>query len=326
MRPAFSVIFLTTLIGAGQGLFLALVAGQFYFVIGATEAGEQGSFYALGSLIAFGFLSAGLVASFFHLAHPERAWRSATRWRTSWLSREVIALPAVMGLLALYGGLHWLDWRPVLMTFGNMKALDLTMATGYLGAAAALGLFVCTGMIYACMKFIQEWASPLTVLNFTLMGSASGFVLATAYAAFTDSPLIDLYAGSTIALILFALAGRVAGLVRNRNIKRLSSLQSAVGMRHRNLRQITRGFTADAFNLKEFFHTGGPGLLTLLTGAYVMTAFILPMAIVALGWEKNSTALFAFAFAVQYAGLIMERWTFFAEARHPQNLYYQKVA
>ena len=32
------------------------------------------------------------------------------------------------------------------------------------------------------------------------------------------------------------------------------------------------------------------------------------------------------AFAVQYAGLLGERWYFFAEARHPQNLYYQSVA
>ena len=30
MHPAFSVIFLTTLIGAGQGLFLALYTGQLY--------------------------------------------------------------------------------------------------------------------------------------------------------------------------------------------------------------------------------------------------------------------------------------------------------
>ena len=30
MHPAFSVIFLTTLIGAGQGLFMALVTGQVY--------------------------------------------------------------------------------------------------------------------------------------------------------------------------------------------------------------------------------------------------------------------------------------------------------
>ncbi len=31
-----------------------------------------------------------------HLGHPERAWRAAGMWRTSWLSREVIALPAFM--------------------------------------------------------------------------------------------------------------------------------------------------------------------------------------------------------------------------------------
>ncbi len=30
MNPAYSVIFLTTLIGVGQGLFMALVAGQLF--------------------------------------------------------------------------------------------------------------------------------------------------------------------------------------------------------------------------------------------------------------------------------------------------------
>jgi hypothetical protein len=28
----------------------------------------------------------------------------------------------------------------------------------------------------------------------------------------------------------------------------------------------------------------------------------------------------------QFAGLLAERWYFFAEARHPQNLYYQAMA
>ena len=31
------------------------------------------------------------------------------------------------------------------------------------------------------------------------------------------------------------------------------------------------------------------------------------------------------AFAVQYLGLLAERWYFFAEANHPQNLYYQAI-
>ena len=95
MNPAFSVIFLTTLIGAGQGLFLALVTAQTYGAIGALPP-QSLYFYSFGSLIALALLVAGLTASFFHLGHPERAWRSAAMWRTSWLSREVIALPAFM--------------------------------------------------------------------------------------------------------------------------------------------------------------------------------------------------------------------------------------
>ncbi len=326
MRPAFSVIFLTTLTGAGQGLFLALVAGQFYWVIGATPVLEAANFYVLGSLLAFCFLGIGLLSSFFHLAHPERAWRSAAAWRTSWLSREVIALPLVMGLLLAYGGVHWLGWRPVLMTFGNMKDLDLPMAVGYLGAGAAILLFVCTGMIYACMKFIQEWASPLTVLNFTLMGSASGFVFVTAYAGVMASPLWDFYAAGALILTVSALLGRLASLLRNRILKPKSSLQSAIGVRHRNLRQISRGFTAGSFNLKEFFHPGSPGLLPFLTGFYLIAAFAAPILLMAIGWRYQSAIFFALAFVIQYAGLIVERWMFFAEARHPQNLYYQKAA
>ena len=325
MRPAFSVIFLTTLIGAGQGLFLALVAGQFYWVIGAIDTQETPVFYAFGSLLALALLSAGLFSSFFHLAHPERAWRSAAAWRTSWLSREIIILPMVMGVIAVYGGLHWFDWHPVVIAFGNMKNLDLSMTVGYLGAASVITLFICTGMIYACMKFIQEWASPLTVLNFTLMGSASGFILATAYAGVMDSALWGFYAAMSLLLTLFALLGKLAGRMRNQRLKPRSTVQTAIGMHHPNIRQISRGFTASAFNLKEFFHPGNPGLLPVLRWAYFITAFGLPILIMMLGLQFNSTPLFVLAFAVQYTGLIAERWMFFAEARHPQNLYYQNA-
>jgi len=327
MKPAFSVIFLTTLIGAGQGLFMALVAGQFYWVIGSTGGHEGGAFYAYGSLLVLVFLTLGLIASFFHLAHPERAWRAATQWRTSWLSREVIALPAVMGTVVLYGGLHWLEWRPVLLTFGNLKELDLTMAAGYLGVAASIALFVCTGMIYACMKFIQEWASPLTVLNYGLMGTASGFVVAAAYAAMTGSLLMDFFTVGALSLTVLALTGRLLSLWRNSNIKYLSTLQTAVGMHHRNLRQISRGFTAGAFNLTEFFHPGGPGLVRLLKLVFLVAAFIAPIVLLSFALATGvSIGLLILIFIIQYLGLLAERWVFFAEASHPQNLYYQKVA
>ena len=66
-----------------------------------------------------------------------------------------------------------------------MKPLqvDLSLLVGAVNTALAFTLFLCTAMIYACIKFLQEWATPLTVVNYTLLGSASGFTLATAFAA-----------------------------------------------------------------------------------------------------------------------------------------------
>ena len=101
MHPAWSVILLTTLIGAGQGLFVALAAAE------AFGRGSKALFVA-GALLALVLLGGGLVASFFHLGRPERAWRSAAKWRTSWLSREVIVLPAFGMAVAAWGAAHWL--------------------------------------------------------------------------------------------------------------------------------------------------------------------------------------------------------------------------
>lgn len=96
MHPAFSVIFLTTLIGVGQGVFLALFTGQSYSAVELLPLQDSSKFYGNGAIIALVFLIGGLIASFFHLGRPERAWRAATQWRTSWLSREVIVLPILM--------------------------------------------------------------------------------------------------------------------------------------------------------------------------------------------------------------------------------------
>ena len=119
MHPAYSVIFLTTLIGAGQGLFLALYSAQLYSAVKLLPGQDPVQFYALGALVALVLLVLGLFASFFHLGRPERAWRAAAMWRTSWLSREVIALPAMMGLVAAWGLAHYTGWDPVLAMFAT---------------------------------------------------------------------------------------------------------------------------------------------------------------------------------------------------------------
>jgi DMSO reductase anchor subunit len=331
MHPALSVVFLTTLIGVGQGLFLALYTAQSYAVVGLLPAQPAG-FYVLGSVISLLLLIAGLIASFFHLGHPERAWRSATRWRTSWLSREVIVLPALMGAVFCYGLVHYLHWDLSIIGIRTTVPGDLALVIGAGGVLFAFLLFLCTGMIYACIKFLQEWATWLTVVNYTLFGLASGFLLATAYAAYTAPELTAFFGGWTVVATLAVLMTRIASLVRNHRLKRRSTLQTAIGVRHAQLVQKSQGFLGGSFNTREFFHGKPLWWLRTVKWAFLVLVFPIPLLLVWAGLAMHGVgmaeapAVLLAAFIVQYLGLLAERWFFFAQANHPQNLYYQAIA
>jgi DMSO reductase anchor subunit len=300
MHPALSVLLLTTLIGAGQGLFITMVAVEL-LAAGSVTPG----FFVGGTAIVLVLCGLGLIASFFHLGHPERAWRTATMWRTSWLSREVIALPAFMGAVFAYGVAHWTGAGP-------------TLAIGVLGSLLSLLLFVCTGMIYAAVKVLKEWAHPLTVVNFTTMGLASGTCLATAYAGFAAPELVGALAKAAFTLTALAMVTRGAALLRNAQLRPTSTLQSALGIRHPKIVQKTQGSMGGSFNTREFFHGKSAAFVRGILTAALFGAFVLPLVLV--------ITLPILAFVVQYAGLLAERWYFFAEAQHPQNLYYQGVS
>ena len=326
MHPAFSVIFLTTLIGAGQGLFLALFTAQSYALFDLLPKQDGHTFYAHGSAIALLFLAGGLLASFFHLGRPERAWRSATRWRTSWLSREVIVLPAFMATVFLYGVAHLLNWKPVLATLPGGVVVDATVVLGVLGTLLAFALYLCTGMIYACLRFLREWHTPLTVINYVLLGGASGFTFAAGFAAFAAPELAKFFAGWAMIILLLGFVGRVASLIRNHHLKPKSTLQSAIGIKHPKIVQKAQGFMGGSFNTREFFHGRSKALLRAVKWLFLAGAFVIPALMLVAGFSGADAGLLAAAFAVQYLGLIAERWFFFAQANHPQNLYYQSVA
>lgn len=325
MHPAFSVIFLTTLIGVGQGLFLALYTGQLYSVLNVLPVQDSHDFYGIGSLVAVVFLIGGLIASFFHLGRPERAWRSATQWRTSWLSREVIVLPMFMGMTALYAVVHYFDLNPTLFSIDDSLHIDLSLVLGAINTVLAFSLFICTGMIYACIKFLQEWSTPLTVVNYTLLGGASGFTLATAFAQWNDSELVAFYAIWAIIITLSAFVSRVASLVRNTRIKYKSNLRTAIGIRHNKIQQKSQGFMTGSFNTREYFHGAKAGVFKSIKWLFLVLVFPVPIALLAGGLASGALTMFVAAFIVQYLGLILERWFFFAQANHPQNLYYQVV-
>lgn len=314
MRPAFSVIFFTTLAGMAQGLLLALFSAEWATRHLWAEGALPTEFYVLGALVAAVLAIFGLAASFLHLGHPEKAWRAVMQWRTSWLSREVIVLPGFIALtLAYAAAVQWFPaWRFLLCI---------------LAAFAAIGLFVCTGMIYACIKFLREWASPLTLVNFMLLGCAAGFTLAAALAAFLEPSLQQWFAVGAVGFTLLALIGRVAAWQRNARLVPKSTVQSAIGIKHRRIEQKSQGFMGGSFNTKEFFHGRTAALLRALRWGCVLLGFVVPLLLVAgsLAWPLAAVFL-AVAVIAQYLGQLAERWLFFAEANHPQNLYYQRMA
>lgn len=323
MHPAFSVIFLTTLIGVGQGLFLALYTAQLYALFALLPQPPSHGFLDVGGVLSLLFLVAGLIASFFHLGHPERAWRAASQWRTSWLSREVIVLPAFMGAVFLWTVAHALGWTTPWFQLRDQYPVDATLLLGAAGTLLAFALFVATGMIYACLRFLQEWHTPLTVVNYILLGGASGFMLATALAAFAAPDLVGFFAGWTGVITLLAGLSRGASLLRNARLKARSTPQTAIGIKHPGIRQKSVGFLGGSFNTREFFHGRSRAFVQGVKWAFILLTFPLPLLLLLWGSSGATAGLLVLAFLVQYAGLLAERWFFFAQANHPQNLYYQ---
>jgi sulfite dehydrogenase (quinone) subunit SoeC len=326
MRPALSVLLLTTLIGAGQGLFLALFTVQVHVLLGLLPQADHRTFYAGGGLVALALLGAGLIASFFHLGRPERAWRSAAQWRSSWLSREVIVLPAFMGVVALYALVHGLGLTPRIARLPGGIAIDASVVLGALGSVLAFALFVCTAMIYACLRFLAEWHTPLTLVNYVLLGGASGFTLAAALASVALPDLVGFLSGWAVILTVLAAIGRIASLLRNARLRPKSTLQTAIGIKHPHIRQKAQGFMGGSFNTREFFHGVAAARVRLVMHAFLWLAFVVPVALLLAGRDPAIAPLLLAAFLVQYVGLLAERWFFFAQAGHPQNLYYQAAS
>ena len=68
-------------------------------------------------------------------------------------------------------------------------------------------------------------------------------------------------------------------------------------------------------------------MLRAVKWCFLALAFVLPALLLGAGLAGSvRAAVLAPRSCVQYAGLLAERWFFFAQANHPQNLYYQAIS
>lgn len=310
MHPSFSLIFFTTLAGMAQGLLV------FIGIMSIGNSDLPDDFLVLLALpISLVLLMIGLIASMFHLGHPERAWRAVMMWRTSWLSREVIVLPMFIGITCLV----------FLATYFGKSSSWIWAAL----IVVSLGLWICTAKIYQCIRFIQEWAHFSTTLNFIILGLASGWMLLSILLLiWFGAETISVLALSQMGFILIAIAMVIKLWIwkRNRNLRPISTINSATGLNASNVRQTSMGMTGGSFNTKEFFHHKSDTVIRNLRRITLIAAYILPLLLLVLAIGQDQAVWVFIAFIAQLSGLMAERFLFFADANHPQNLYYQRIS
>jgi len=307
MKPAFSVLFFTVTSGIGYGLMIWLVAMQ--LIIG--QVADLNNFFIVGS-IGLTLVTLGLVSSSLHLANPKNAWRAFNRFRTSWLSREGVFSIAYYPIILAYA---YLLYR------GGEQLTGLVKLVGMLSLLIALATVICTGMIYASLKPIRQWHNPLVTPLYILFSITSG---ALAYGLLSMALTGDL---SNTVVCTFLVLLIIAFVVKITYFKSIgkpegSTISSATGFSQAQVRLLDAGHNADTFLTKEFvFDTGAVKLLRLRWMMIILT-FIMPLGLVTAAYYHNSAPAAYLTMLSLYVGLLLERWLFFAEARHVVRLYH----
>jgi DMSO reductase anchor subunit len=272
---------------------------------------------------------AGLCASTLHLANPRNAWRSLTRWRTSWLSREALLALVLVPLAAVYVGLHAVDRD------------ELTPVLALPVVLLGWGLLYCTAMIYASLKPVRQWHTARVPLAFLLIGHASGALLIVSAVA-TARPIGDAWIVTATALFAAALIAKLEywRFVGGRGIP----MERAIGVPHGvapprragaplqsvAARLLDVGHSKGTFLTDEFVVTHAASMRQAMRAVALLAGFGIPLLWLAtagiplpgLGDGRADWHIGAIAWLACMAGFTAERWLFFAEARHVVRLYH----
>ncbi|MEO1733857.1 MAG: DmsC/YnfH family molybdoenzyme membrane anchor subunit [Pseudomonadota bacterium] len=287
MHPAPSVIVFTSLSGLGFGLLFWLGLG-YPQVTGWVAF----AFFAIAYLLSVG----GLLASTFHLGHPERAWRAFTQWKTSWLSREGWCAVLALFVMALYGAgavflsVHW-------------------GVLGIVGAILSLATVFTTSMIYTQLKTIPRWHQPLTPVLFLSLSLAGGATLAGQV---------------SVAIWLLMIAGLVQlgywAMGDKAFLAAGSNLATATGLgTNGSVHAFEPPHTGTNYLLKEMVHVVGRKHARKLRGIGFALMIAIPILALVMPF---SHAFGALAVLSHLTGVMITRWLFFAEAEHVVGLYY----
>ena len=327
MHPAPSIVAFTVLSGAGYGLLALLgLLRAIGTLDGASASRGQGVHLALVLGAALVLCAAGLLSSTLHLANPRNAWRAFSMWRTSWLSREGVLALASFPAVGLWAFLEF--------TGAGAGGVARALAPGV--AILSLAVVYCTAMIYASLKTVPAWHTPLVPAAYLALSLYTGALLLALAGAVGAVPF-----GRGPALALVGIGVVVAVAIKAAWYRRASRVAATGGggplsWTTKRVRLLDAGHASGTFTTSELGHREPAArlarlrVLAPLLGALVPAA-LAAVALVAGPWgevgdptEGSSTlpaAAIALAAVAALTGAALERWLFFTEARHVVNRY-----
>lgn len=288
MHPAPSLIAFTTLSGLGFGLMVFL---------GIDPPAKGGGVMGVFAFLAMGLAAAGLLSSTLHLGHPERAVKALSQWRSSWLSREGVLAIATLVVFGLYAA--------------AIVLAGITLAPlGWLAAALALVTVYATGMIYAQLKAVPRWHSPLTPAVFVAAALTGGALLAGAMDA-------------AVWLLLALGALQIAAWMRGDAALEASgtTMETATGLGHLGrVRLLEPPHTGSNYLLKEMaFRVGRKHRAKLRVIGFTLAVALPLLLAVATAPHHLLGAVIVLSHIL---GMLVLRWLFYAEAEHVMGMYY----
>ena len=260
-------------------------------------------------------ITAGLLASTVHLGHPERAWRALTQWRTSWLSREGVAAL----LTYVPAGVFGIGWVVLGRTDGVFAVC------GLLAAALAAVTVYCTGMIYASLKPVHQWHNGHVVPVYLALALMTGALWLNALLQLWAQPSVAAAATAAAAIPLAAwLKERFWRFIDTTSSR--ATPETAIGLPGRGtVRALDFPHTGENYLLKEMGFAVARKHAIKLRRTALAAGFAAPLLLTlaaALLPGPLATLATLLALAAATAGVLLERWLFFAEAKHSVMLYY----
>lgn len=290
MHPAPSVIIFTALSGLGFGLMT-------FLGLGILDVSGWVAFTFVA--IAYALAGGGLLSSLFHLGHPERFAKALRQWRSSWLSREGVLSIVTMGVFGIYA-LLWIfmdsriDWL------------------GYIAAALSVLTVYSTSMIYAQMKSVPRWHTPMTSILYLLYAFAGGALLASQ---------VVLAGWLMLALAIVQIVTWVQG--DSAFAKTGSDMGTATGLGFLGkVRLLEKPHSGTNYLMKEMIHVIGRKHIMKLRIIALGLGSLIP-AILLLAIDSGHMMALV-VIMIHLVGLFAQRWLFFAEAEHVVGLYYGK--